>query len=59
MRELRNMSGDDERTTTVNRLKLIEQLKANREKHIHEYEEAKAGYLEAARAQDRRTTSEG
>jgi hypothetical protein len=36
-----------QRKVEVNRAKLIETLKLNREKHIKEYEEAKAGYKSA------------
>jgi hypothetical protein len=35
------------RKVEVNRVKLIETLKANKDKHIKEYEEAKAGYKAA------------
>lgn len=34
----------ENRTIEVNRMKLIETLTANREKHVRDYEEAKAGY---------------
>lgn len=34
----------EKREIEVNRLKLIETLRTNREKHVKDYEEAKAGY---------------
>jgi len=40
--------GWNERTVTVNRMKLLETLKSNREKHQKAYREAVAGYREAA-----------
>lgn len=40
--------GWEEREVTVNRLQLLATLKANREKHIKEYNEAVAGYKEQA-----------
>lgn len=42
--------GWGDREVTVNRAKLLETLKANREKHIKEYTEAVAGYKEQATA---------
>lgn len=38
----------NERTVTVNRMKLLQTLKVNRDKHRKEYIEAVAGYREAA-----------
>lgn len=40
--------GWNEREVTVNREKLLETLKANREKHIKEYNESVAGYKQQA-----------
>lgn len=42
--------GWDEREVTVNRAKLLDTLRTNREKHIKEYHEAVAGYKEQATA---------
>lgn len=41
--------GWDERTVTVNRLKLLETLRTNREEHNRQYHESVAGYRQAAR----------
>ena len=40
--------GWNERTVTVNRMKLLETLKANRDQHQKAYRESVAGYREAA-----------
>jgi hypothetical protein len=41
----------EERTVTVDRARLLETLKFNREKHIKEYNEAVAGYKQQAKEQ--------
>lgn len=48
MRELKNMGGE-ERTTVVDRAKLLARLKDNRDAHVAEYEAAVEGYLSLAR----------
>ncbi len=50
MRESIEM-GWDERTVTVNRLKLLETLRVNREKHGAEYLQSLAGYKSLASAE--------
>lgn len=46
-----NMARQDQqkRTVIVDRVKLLEQLAANKEKHVREYHEAVAGYKEMAK----------
>lgn len=48
MRDVMEM-GLSERTVTVNRIKLLETLKANRDKHQSDYHDSLAGYKEQAK----------
>jgi hypothetical protein len=43
-----SMRGENEMVITVEKTKLLEILKSNREKHLEEYRKARLGYMKAA-----------